>query len=45
MKTAWVVIALSAAAWGCDARAASTAPVQDPKDGPSYEATVKIDDV
>lgn len=38
-------VALAGAAWGCDVKAASTAvPVQQ-TDGPSYQATVKIDDV
>lgn len=38
MRMAWAAIALSAAAWGW-------VPAQDPKDGPAYQARVKIDDV
>ena len=40
MRSAVAAIALTAMAWGCEAKAA-----QAQGEGPSYTATVKIDDV
>lgn len=37
--------ALAGAALGCDVKAASTAVPAQEKDGSTYQATVKIDDV
>ena len=46
MRTILAALALAGAVWGCDAKAASVAATQEKKaDGPSYTATVKIDDV
>jgi hypothetical protein len=39
-------LALAGAVWGCDAKAATEAASQEKKaEGPSYTATIKIDDV
>ena len=45
MKLLMAAVALAGAAWGCDAKAAPTAAPVPQADGPSYQATVKIDDV
>jgi len=46
MRMMVAALALAGAVWGCDAKAAtSAAPQETKKDGPSYTATVKIDDV
>lgn len=45
MRMIVAALALAGAVWGCDAKAATSAPQETKKDGPSYTATVKIDDV
>jgi hypothetical protein len=46
MKKLLAAIALAGAVWSCDAKAATSAAPQEKKsEGPSYTATVRIDDV
>ena len=46
MRTMLAALALAGAVWGCDVKAASEGATQEKKaEGPSYTATVKIDDV
>lgn len=45
MRTMMTAMALAAGVWGCDAKAALSAPGQAPVNGATYSVTVKIDDV